>query len=383
MDRINKKMTIIAVLLLFILSLLGFTFYPWSSKESGQRDKLLSGYIEGTEVNISSKIPGKVEAILVQEGDRVEAGQVLVRLESRELIEQLNQAKAALAQAQYGALLAAETIEGQIAQAKASLEGAQAHLQALEKGPRSQEIAMTKAAVDQARASYENAKNNYERMEVLFENGAVPAKSRDDAKTMVESTEATYIQAREKLAMVEEGSRSEEIDGGKSKVAQAEAVYQMAIGNRHQLSLQNAVVEQARAALEAAQAMVDNTEIKAPQEGIIAYRMVEMGEMVIAGMTMMTIVNNDQVWVRSQVPEDLVTTLSIGQELPVYVAGVEEPFTGTLVWINASADFATRKATQDLGDFDVKTFAIKIQVDNSKGILKNGMTARVLLPEPL
>ncbi|ABZ83685.1 conserved hypothetical protein [Heliomicrobium modesticaldum Ice1] len=376
----NKKLTAAIAIGAVLLTAIGFTAFPWASRSKVRAGQPLTGYVEGVEFSVASKVAGRVQEVLVKEGDRVEAGQIIARLESRELVEQLNQAKAALAQAQIGHTLTADTVDGQVAQAKAALDAAQAKLDALKKGARPQEIEQARAAVDQAQVAYDNAKLNAERTEKLFANGAASAKQRDDAQSAADVALATLKMAKEKLSLVEAGARPEEIDGAKAQVEQAAAALQLAIASRSQVSLKAAATDQAQAAVEAAQAMVDNTVIRAPQKGVVTAKLVQAGEMVAAGLPIVTVVDIDTVWVKANVPEDKVAQLQLGQEIEVSVEGIENRLTGKLTWVSASADFATKKASHDMGDFERKTFGIKVELPNPDGVLKQGMTAKVYLP---
>ncbi|MTV50611.1 HlyD family efflux transporter periplasmic adaptor subunit [Heliobacillus mobilis] len=377
----DKKRTAAIAIGVILLTAIGFIAFPWMSR-SGNGKEPITGYVEGTEVTVGSKIAGRVQEVLVKEGDFVEAGQVIARLESRELVEQLNQAKATFAQAEVGRTLTADTVEGSISQAQAVLNAARANLEALQNGARPQEIEQLRAAVTQAQVAYDNAKLNYNRSQALFDSGAAPAKTRDDAKSAMDAAQATLKMAQEKLSLTEEGTRPEQIDGAKAQVDQAAATVQLAIANKSQVPLKEAAIDQAKAVVEAAQAMVDNTVIKAPQKGYVTAKMVQPGEMISAGLPIATIVDTDTVWVKANVPENQVAKLTIGQDVSVRIEGIEQNLIGKLTWISASADFATKKASQDSGDFDRKTFGIKIEFANTEGLMKNGMSARIYLDNP-
>ncbi|MBM7867714.1 HlyD family efflux transporter periplasmic adaptor subunit [Heliobacterium gestii] len=376
----NKRLTVAIAIGAVLFTAIGFTVFPWASRAKVKAGEPATGYLEGTEFSIAPKIAGRVQEVLVKEGDRVEAGQIVARLESRELAEQLNQAKATLVQAQYGHTLTADTVDRQVDQAKAVLDAARAKLDGLKNGARPQEIGQARAAVDQAQTAYDNAKLNLDRTVKLFESGAASTKLRDDAQSATDAAQATLNMAKEKLSLIEAGARQEEIDAAQAQVDQAAASLQLAVASRIQVPLKAAVTDQAQATVDAAQAMVDNTVIRAPQKGVVTAKLVQAGEMVAAGLPIVTVVDIDTVWVKANVPEEQVTKLKQDQEISVSVEGLENRLTGKLTWISASADFATKKASHDMGDFDRKTFGIKVELPNPEGILKQGMTAKVYLP---
>lgn len=182
-------------------------------------------------IEVSSKVVGKVAWVGVEKGDRVREGQVLVRLEDAEY-------------------------QAQLAQAKANLAVAQAHLKELETGSRPQEIDAAQAARDVAAANFRNAEINLGRVEQMARDQIASQAQLDDARTQYAVTKNQLESARKNFELVKIGPRQEQIDYARAQVAQA------------------------RATVDYAQTMLDSTLIRSPVSGTVLERLVEKGEMV-------------------------------------------------------------------------------------------------------
>ncbi len=194
-----------------------------------------TGYIVAAhKIELAAKVVGKVAWIGVEKGDRVKAGQVLVRLEDDEY-------------------------RARLMEAKGNLEMLQARLAEAEHGSRPEEIAKAKADVDQARADQENQRVTLERTRQLVKEGVMAKQALDDAQ-------ARY-------------------DGAASRVASLERGFDLVrLGPRHeQIDALRAQVNQAKGTLSYNEIAVDNTVIRAPIDGTILERNVERGEFVTTG----------------------------------------------------------------------------------------------------
>src|SRR5262244_3039270 len=191
-----------------------------------------TGYvIAHHKVQVGSKIAGRVAWIGVEKGDRVKRDQTVVRLEDREFRAQYDQAKSAY-------------------------DGAQAHLQELERGSRPEEIDRAKADVERAQADVQTADAQLKRIQGLVKEGVAPAQSLDDAKGRSDSARANVAALTKTYELIRQGPRQEQIDTARSEAARA------------------------KAAMEYAKTILDATEIRVPSNGTILERNVEQGEMV-------------------------------------------------------------------------------------------------------
>ncbi|WP_422447066.1 HlyD family secretion protein [Thermoanaerobacterium sp. DL9XJH110] len=304
------------------------------------------GTVEAQEVSINSKIPGKIAKIYVQEGDEVKAGDLLVEIQSDELKAKEDQAKALVeaARASY------EAAKGQVEAARATLEKA-------ENGARKQEIA-------QAQAYYDLMAKTYERVEKLYEKGAVSAQKRDEVKAQLEI-------AAQQLSMAKEGARKEDISGAQALVVQAVSMEQAA----------KSKLEQAEAGLEEVRAYLKDTKIYSPINGVVTEINADAGELVSTGMSIATVTDLKNTWVEVKVKETDLEKVSLGQEVRVKVPGFPDRlFKGKVVRVNQKPDFAVKRATNDNGSFDIVSFGVKIELENNDKVLRPGMTAFVQFP---
>lgn len=282
---------------------------------------------------VATKLGGKIAEIRVREGDRVAKGQVLAVQDQTDLRMQLRQAEAAvraaeanLQQAETAARVQPDQVDAQIQTAKAALLAAQARLRALQTGTRPQERQQAEQAVRAARANYELARANYERAQRLYEQGAIPRQQLDSARTAYEAAHAQLRQAEETLSLVQEGPRKEDIEAAEQAVKQAEEAYRQALLGRSQIELAQQRVAAARAALTQAKAQyallkqqLDDTVIRAPFDGVVADRFVDIGTMAGQGTPVARIVKLDRLYFEAVLPETLLAEVRVGMPVTVKV----------------------------------------------------------------
>jgi HlyD family secretion protein len=241
---VPKKMLLAFAVLVALLAV-GYAYFFSASKtvtvgevktESGTSSSgtvlAVSGYVVAHhKIDVGAKVMGRVSWIGVEKGDKVQQGQVLVRLEDQEFRAQVNQARANLA-------------------------SAQAKLDQLRAGSRPQEKLRDRASVLQAEANYKNAQADYERTERLHKSGVASNADLDRATMQRDSAAALVEAAKQSSSMTDVGPRVEEIRAAEAQAAQM------------------------RAALDYAQTQLDSTEIKAPVTGTVLQRIVERGVMV-------------------------------------------------------------------------------------------------------
>jgi HlyD family secretion protein len=220
------------------LGIAGLFAYRGRSHDGGDEIRI-SGNIELTEVKIAFKTAGKLIARAVDEGDVVKKGMVVARLDQDQLVNQLETQKAGLRSAESLRSQAATTLEwqtqtvaGDIEGRKADLSQAEAKLQELEAGSRPQEIQQASAAVDAARTEYERAQKDWDRAQTLYKDEDISTAQFDQFRSRFEGGAAALKQAEQRLAMVHEGPRKEEIAAARAQVSRAKASVQMAEANR-------------------------------------------------------------------------------------------------------------------------------------------------------
>lgn len=340
----------------------------------------VSGSIKALKsTTLSAKIPGRIVAVPYREGDYVIAGTVVVRQDTSDLEDQVQQAEAALlsakarlSQAKTSANLSDTQTEAQISQAQAALEAARANYELIRKGARSQEIATAENAVASAKANYENAKVNLERMRALFSEGALSKQQMDLAQMQHDVALAQYESAKQQLSLVKAGAREEQIEAAEKQVKQAEEALRIAKANRAQKALRREDIKAAKAAVAQAEAMlayarqqVANAHIATPIAGTVSKRMAEPGQMATPGVPLIEIVALNTVYFEASVSEIDIAKVKVGQPVSVTVDALPgRKFRGSILKILPTADTQSRH------------FAVRVAVPNDKGELKPGMFAR-------
>lgn len=308
--------------------------------------------LEMSETTMAAQMAGTIKDVYVAQGDRVQAGQLMAVLDNETLLTQKQQAEAGI-----------EIIYGQIHSAKASQNGASAQLDKVREGARQEEV-------DQAKINVDLASTTYQRMASLYENGAISAADFDKAKASFEVAKAQYDMAKS-------GARS-------SEVAMAAATLDGAVASSESLEGQ---LKKAQAALAEIETYLAKTEIYAPTDGVVTQLSVEKGELVTAGSKLVTIADDSRPWIQCNLKETELAYAKAGTKVNLhYAAYPGESFTGTVVSVNSSADFAVKRATTENGDFDIRAFGVRVEPDQPKDTgqtvaLYAGMTVFVTFPE--
>ncbi|HWQ69862.1 MAG TPA: HlyD family efflux transporter periplasmic adaptor subunit [Patescibacteria group bacterium] len=296
-------------------------------REKGDGNSLMAnGTIEGTEVEVSSKLPGRLAQLLVKEGDQVQANQVIARLDTSE-------------------------IEAEVAQAQAALARAEAQLKEQLAGSRLQEIEEMRANLQQAEDNLKLAKDEWGRFDNLFKEGAISAQERDRAKNSVEIAQSQVKASQERYTLVRIGPRSEVIEAA-----------------RHER-------DRAKAALGMAQVRLRDSTILAPLSAIVLTKRAEQGEIVNPGFPIVILIDPEDLWLRVYIPESEIGLVSIGQAAAVTVDSFQNRrFEGKVVEISSKAEF-TPHTVQTKKERVNLVFGVKIRLNNRERLLKPGMPA--------
>lgn len=355
---------------------------------------LISGNIEMTEVDIAFKTPGKLVELLVREGDTVTAGETIARLSQDQLLSQRERAIATIAAAEsrLGQVRASiayqrENVDSSIAQREAEIRVARAALTELENGSRSQEIEQARAAVAQAATEAEQAARDLERGKTLFSREDISAQDFDRMKTRAEASAAALKQARERLALVEEGPRKEDIEGGRAQVQRAEAALRTAQAGhldikrlRQDLAARQAEIEAARAELAVIQTQLDDAVAVTPVAGVVLVKAAEPGEILAAGTTVVTIADIEHPWLRGYVNETYQGRVNIGSAVDVMTDSFPgKTYPGKLTFLAADAEF-TPKQIQTQEERVKLVYRVKIEIPNPAHELKRNMPADARVP---
>lgn len=374
------------------LSLAGWSW--WRSRLDAGGVLQASGRIEVTEVNVSSKVTGRVAALRVDEGTDVTAGQLIAELEGEELEAQLRQAKAALqgaearhVQARITLEVEPTTVRTQIRQADENLRAAEERLHMLKAGFRTQEVEEGRANLRQAQARLEIARLTRDRFRDLLADGAIAKQDLDRAESDFQAAEAAVRAASQRLNMLEEGSRPEDIRMAQAERDRAAAALEAARANAASLDLRQQDVRVAEAAVREAQANVRRLETQvaelkvfAPLDATVLTKAVEAGEVVAAGKPLVLLGDLDHPWIKIYVPETRLGKVRLGATARILVDSFpNQPFQGTVSWISDQAEF-TPKNVQTAEERVNLVYAVKITMKNAERKLKAGMPADAELP---
>lgn len=362
------------------------TYLLGPTDAAGQRGTRLTGVIEGTEVDLSFKMGGTIAEILVKEGDEVKAGQRVAVLNSDELLAKREQTEAAyrlalarLEQAKQGVSLTDKTVSAQVEQAKAAVDAAKAQYEAYKNGARAEEVAQLQAKLEAAQTARDVAATQLERMKALFAEGAVPQATVEEAQMKYEQAEAEWKAIGEQLKMAQAGARQEQLDAAKAQWEQAVAAYEQAVASRGQVDVKQldvqsaeASVQQAKGALDEIEAYLKNAELVAPMDGVVKAVAVQKGELVAQGDTVVTLQAKADNYVKFYVDEYALSTVKVGDKVILHVPALNRDVTAEIVSVAPAADFAVKKATQELGDRDIRSFQVKMTVSDPE--LRPGLT---------
>jgi HlyD family secretion protein len=299
-----------------------------------------SGYVEATEVRVASKVPGRVLSVAVTEGQRVTAGQTLIQLSSTD------------------STLALARLEAERQQADAQLRLVQA-------GSRREDITQAEAqaaAAESERATVATelaaAKVDADRFEQLVQKRAGSEKQRDDAvlrrvlaESRLKAADDRVAAARAQVARLRAGSRVQEVEAARARLSAIDA--QIA-------TINNDIAE---------------ATIASASDGIVSSRLVEPGELVVARVPLLVIVDLDRAWATAYVEEPRVAAVKIGQAATVMTDGGDR-LEGKVTFIAPRAEFTPRNV-QTASERAKLVYRVKVSVDNKAGVLKPGMPVEV------
>jgi multidrug resistance efflux pump len=314
----------------------------------------LTGIVTTNDVIVSSQISGRIDQLLVKEGDAVTRDQMVAIMAPDELMAD---------RAYYE-----HSVQGLASQVKES-EAALRYQQRQTVDQISQAEATLAAAIAQqgeAAANLENAKINLDRSEALSKQGVAPIQQYDQARTAYDAARARVEAVNKQVevqraALVLARTGAEQLQVTQSQVA----------ANQQQRS---AVAAQRTKA----DVRLSYSEIRAPIDGIVDVRAARPGEVVNPGQPVVTLINPDDLWVRADIEESYIDRVRIGDQLTVRLPSGDER-RGTVFYRAVDAAFATQRDVSRTKR-DIKTFEIRLRVDNSDRRLAVGMTAYILLP---
>ena len=302
-------------------------FYPQLTHKSAPVNQLtLSGNIEAHESLVSFKVPGRIVELPVEEGQQVEQGTMLARLEDADSRQKVRIDEAGV-----------RVRESDLALTLA--------------GTREQEVRAAQQSMIDAQADLEQKKLDNDRARQLFGKDEISAQDRDQAATALKRAEAIFKAAQQRYNEAVEGSRKEDIE------------------------IARANLNQANANLGLSRVNLDYAVLHAPSAGVITVRQAELGEVVAQGSPVVTLADLDHVWLRAYIAETDLGSIHWGQEATVTTDTYPgKQYHGRISFISSSAEF-TPKSVQTYTERVTLVYRIKIDIDNPNRELKPGMPA--------
>jgi HlyD family secretion protein len=316
---------------LVVTGLGGAAWYLLAHEQPEETQFALQGNIDVRQVNLSFKVDGRIETLLVDEGDSVKAGQVIATLDNRYFHDELRVARAAR-------------------------DNLAAVLAKLKHGSRPEEIAEARAQLARRRANLALARGNRKRGEELAPSGGISKEDLDQRRQTVAVDEANVDYYEQALRLAVIGPRQEDIDA-------AAAQFDQQVGS---------VIQTER--------RLDDSDLVAPSDGTILTRAQERGAIVPAGTTVFTLTLASPVWVRTYVNERDLGLISPGMPAKVTTdTAPDRPYSGHIGFISPTAEFTpkiveTRELRTDL------VYRLRVVVDNPDSGLRQGMPVEVSLP---
>ncbi len=360
----NRKLVLI---LLAVAAVLAATavYANWFRRDSSLRG---SGTVEARNIRVGSKVGGRIDKVLVREGDGVQPGQVLVTFDDRELQAALEQSRANAMKAQRGYR------PEEIAEARAAAQQAKADYELRKNGYRKEDIEAAHDDLERAKADEIRTRLDFERYNALAKKDLVSKQQRDTAEANWKMALAQKEMAQHKSDEMQRGYRPEEIASAEARYLQAQAnLEKMEHGNRRE------DIEQANAAYAYDQARFREREVVAPSAAIVEVLDVRPGDLIAPNTPVATLLEKDQTYVRIYIPETEFGRIKLGQKAEVRVDSFPKTvFDGEVEQINQQAEFLPRNV-QTREERVHQVFGVKIRINDPAGHVLPGMAADVRL----
>jgi len=331
----RKKLSIGLVIVVAIAAAGGYTAYDfWKRQQSTPTDIVLYGNVDIREADLAFNVAGRIESMLVEEGDVVEENHLIATLE-------------------------ADIYQAEVDAAKARVGAQRAVLDRLLSGSRPEEIKEARANVQAVKANLEDARANLQRTEKLAKDNFATLQKLDEDRAHVNSLEAQMKAAQQELSLAIQGPRDEDIAEARARLRADEAELALALRR------------------------LDYTKLLAKDHGVVKTRIVEPGAVVLAQTSVYTVALSDPVWVRTYVSEPDLGRIHPGMAAEVSTDSFpDEAYEGWIGFISPVAEF-TPKTVETREVRTSLVYRLRVYVKNPDNGLRQGMPATVrLIPEP-
>lgn len=312
---------VIAIVIILILGLIAYGL--WKSYQPKAVE--IQGRVEAETIQVSTKVPSRIEEIYVHEGQKVQKGQPLVRLISPE-------------------------VDAKKQQALGALQSALALQSTAERGSQQENIDTLYANWQSLKAQQQLAETTYQRGQNLFKEGVISRQRRDEMQAAAVSAQQTTQAAYQQYARANRGSTSQ------------------------QISSADAQVQIAQAAVDEANALEAETKLLAPTSGTVSKVYGKVSELVASAVPVVSLLQQDEQWIGLNVREDQYAQVYKAQSLTGFIPALNQTATFKISHIEAEGDFATIKTTRQTGGYDIRSFKVALKPTQPIPDLKVGMS---------
>ncbi len=321
-EQTQRRNIIIAIAIAVIAVVVAVTIGTIALKKEPD---IIQGQVEVSEYRVSSKVPGRVLELRVEEGDYVKVGDTL-------------------------AIIDAPDVKAKMMQAESAENAAAAMSEMANKGARKEQIRAAYALLQQAKAGLDIAKKSYERVQRLFDEGVMTAQKRDEAFANYKALEAQTKAAQSQYDMAVNGARLEE-----KKAAAAQ-------------------VNRAKGAVEEVNSYINETMQISQKEGEVSDIYPKTSELIGAGSPIMSISLMNDMWGTFNIREDQLNGMKVGSVFKAFLPAFNKEIRMKVFYIKDQGSYATWKATKSNGQYDLKTFEVKARPLDKIDGLRPGMS---------
>lgn len=292
--------------------------------------ELIMGEACASEYRVSNKVPGRLDTIYVSEGQQVKEGDTLAYVNSPE-------------------------VDAKMTQAQAARSAARAQSNKAQGGARKQQIASAYEMWQKAEVGVDIAKKSFNRTQALYEKHVVSAQKRDEVEAQYRAAQATANAAKMQYEMAKEGAQDEDIMAAR------------------------ALVNQANGAVSEVTSYINDRYLVAPCDGEVTEIYPKRSELIGTGSPVMSVLDMNDTWFSFSIREDLLNGLQVGTQVKVKIPALgDKLFDAKVTYMKAMASYATWRATKTNGQYDVKSFDIKVVPNSHIDGLRPGMTAIIV-----
>ena len=382
------KKRIIAIIFFCLLFGVGLLVYR-GQRNLQMKELYYSGTIEAKQAELGFQVSGRIVEVLVNEGEFVKKDQLLASLDQSEYKARYERAQAGVENSiknfqrlELVLELYKKTLPNEVARAKAGVEVLSSQLRELEAGYRAQDIESARLTFLTAQDVMEEAKKNKERYDNLFTKQLVTEREWDAVKLKYETAVKEFEKAKETFDKLREGVRKETIQTARARLAEGKAVLRQANNNLRKIKMAEKEVEAAmsqvkvaQSSLKVAETQLRYTQLRAPFDGVISSRNVELGEVVLPGREVLSLSDLSSVDLKIFVGETEIGRVKPGQLVDIKVDTFPDKiYSGTVSFISPEGEF-TPKIIQTQKERVKLVYLVKVFIENPDLELKSGMPA--------